>query len=284
MIADDVPPGASQSRVRVGNVRRSLIRLVFTLALGVGLAHAAVVGAYRLGIGDAIHITVFQNPDLTLDTQVSSAGTITFPLIGTVKIGGRTVAGAEQVIANALRVGKFVRNPSVNIDVVQIRGSQFSVLGYVNRPGRFPLETMNTRVADALAEAGGIAADGANTVILTGTRDGKPFRKVIDVGAMFRALGSQDDILVAPGDVLYVEREPFFYIYGEVQRPGQYRIERGMTVMQALAEGGGPTPRGSDRGVRLDRGGPDGKIIEFAPKLTDPVQNGDVIRVPEAIF
>ena len=263
---------------------RSLFRLVVFVALGIGFAHADVVASYRLGIGDAIHITVFQNPDLTLDTQVSSAGTIRFPLIGTVKVGGRTVAGAEQVIANALRTGQFVRNPQVNIDVVEIRGSQFSVLGYVNRPGRFPLETMDTRVADALAEAGGIAVNGADKVIVTGTRDGKPFRKVIDVGAMFRTPGSLDDILVAPGDVLYVEHEPLFYIYGEVQRPGQYRIERGMTVMQALAEGGGPTPRGSDRGLRLERRGPDGKVVELSPKLTDRVQDGDVIRVPEAIF
>ena len=263
---------------------RFLLQLVCVAALGVGLAHADVVASYRLGIGDAIHITVFQNPDLTLDTQVSSAGTISFPLIGTVKIGGRSVAGAEQVIANALRVGKFVRTPQVNIDVVAIRGSQFSVLGYVNRPGRFPLETMDTRVADALAEAGGIAVNGADSVIVTGARDGKPFRKVIDIGAMFRTSGSQADILVMPGDVLYVEREPLFYIYGEVQRPGQYRIERGMTVMQALAKGGGPTPRGSDRGLRLERQEPGGKVTELSPKLTDPVHDGDVIRVPEAIF
>lgn len=263
---------------------KSLSRVALALLLAVAVAHAGAVSSYRLGIGDAIRITVFQNPDLTLNTQVSAAGTITFPLIGTVKIGGRTVSGAEQVIAHGLQAGGFVRNPQVNIEVVQIVGSQFSVLGYVNRPGRFPLQTMDTRVADALAEAGGIASDGADKVILTGTRDGRPFRKVIDIGAMFRTPDSKADILVAPGDVLYVEREPVFYIYGEVQRPGQYRVERGMTVMQALAEGGGPTPRGTDRGLRLERREPDGKIIELTPKLTDPVKNGDVIRVPEAIF
>lgn len=248
------------------------------------VAHADTVSSYRLGIGDAIRITVFQNPDLTLDTQVSASGTITFPMIGTVKIGGRTISGAETVIADALTSGGYVRNPQVNINVVHIVGSQFSVLGYVNRPGRFPLQTMDTRVADALAEAGGIAADGADKVILTGTRGGKPIRKVIDISAMFRTPDSKDDILVAPGDVLYVAHEPIFYIYGEVQHPGQYRIERQMTVMQALAEGGGPTPRGSDRNVTLDRREANGTIVELTPKLTAPVKNGDVIHVPEAIF
>lgn len=264
---------------------KSLLRLAPALLLAVVVTtHADTISSYRLGIGDAIHITVFQNPDLTLDTQVSATGTITFPLIGTVKIGGRTLSGAEQVIANALKTGGYVRNPQVNINVVQFVGSQFSVLGYVNRPGRFPLQTPDTRVADALAEAGGIAANGADKVILTGTRDGKPFRTVIDIGAMFRSPDSQADILIAPGDVLYVEREPVFYIYGEVQHPGQYRVERGMTVMQALAEGGGPTPRGSDHNLHLDRRESDGRIVTLTPKLTAPVKNGDVIRVPEAIF
>ena len=49
-----------------------------------------------------------------------------------------------------------------------------------------------------------------------------------------------------PGDTIYVHRAPIFYIYGEAQRPGPYRVERGMTVMQALAQGGGPPPRGSE--------------------------------------
>lgn len=263
---------------------KSLLRLAPAFLLVAAVAHASPVNSYRLGTGDAIRITVFRNPDLTLDTQVSAEGTINFPLIGTVKIGGRTASGAEQAIADALKAGGYVRNPQVNINVVQIVGNQFSVLGYVNHPGRFPLQTMDIRVADALAQAGGISAEGADKVILVGTRDGKPIRKVIDIGAMFLTPNSKADILVDPGDVLYVEREPMFYIYGEVQRPGRYRVERGMTVMQALAEGGGPTARGSDRGITLERRTPDGKIIELTPKLTAAVKNGDVIRVPEAIF
>jgi polysaccharide export outer membrane protein len=75
-----------------------------------------------------------------------------------------------------------------------------------------------------------------------------------------------------------------YYIYGEAQRPGPYRIERGMTVMQAVAQGGGPTPRGSLNRLRLTRTGPDGKAVEADAKLTDPVLPNDVIFVRESLF
>jgi polysaccharide export outer membrane protein len=75
-----------------------------------------------------------------------------------------------------------------------------------------------------------------------------------------------------------------FYIYGEAQRPGAYRIERDMTVMQALTQGGGPTNRGSDKRLRLHRKNAKGVIETLEPKLTDPVLNNDVIYVKESIF
>jgi polysaccharide export outer membrane protein len=75
-----------------------------------------------------------------------------------------------------------------------------------------------------------------------------------------------------------------FYIYGEAQRPGYYRVERGMTVMQALASGGGITPRGSQNRLRLTRTQPDGAVVQTEPRLTDPVQPGDVLFVRESLF
>jgi polysaccharide biosynthesis/export protein len=75
-----------------------------------------------------------------------------------------------------------------------------------------------------------------------------------------------------------------YYIYGEAQKPGPYRIERGMTVMQALAQGGGITNRGSQDRLRLNRTRPDGTVEQVVPRLTDPVQPNDVIFVRESIF
>lgn len=240
---------------------------------------------YQLGAGDSIRVVVFQNADLTIEARVTENGTISFPLIGEVRIGGLTVPDAEKTIAKALKDGGFIQQPQVNIVLLQIRGYQVAVLGQVNRPGRFPLDTLNVRVSEMIAIAGGIiAATGADVAVLTGVRDGKPFRKEIDIAGLFIDNKLQDDLVVASGDVIYVQRAPVFYIYGEVQRPGSYRIERNMSVRQALAQGGGPTMRGTERRLRLHRRGADGKVEILKPGFDDPVQSDDVIYVRESLF
>jgi polysaccharide export outer membrane protein len=92
------------------------------------------------------------------------------------------------------------------------------------------------------------------------------------------------DIPLQNGDVIYVPRAPLFYIHGEVQRPGQYRLERDMTVMQALAFGGGLTIRGTQRGMQLSRKGGDGKTVTRDAQAMEAVQADDVIFVKESLF
>jgi len=247
-------------------------------------ANAQAQPDYPLGAGDAIRIQVFQNPDLTIETRVSENGSITYPLIGAVDLGGLSIAAAEKKIAGALEKGGFIKQPQVNIVLTQIRGNQVSVLGQVNRPGRFPLETANTRLSDILAVAGGATPVGADVAIVVGVRNGAAFRKQIDIASIFLAEKLQDNIVLQGGDSVYVDRAPVFYIYGEAQRPGAYRIDRGMTIMQALALGGGPTARGTEKRLRLSRRASDGSMTETNPPLTDTVQANDVIYVNESLF
>jgi polysaccharide export outer membrane protein len=86
------------------------------------------------------------------------------------------------------------------------------------------------------------------------------------------------------GDTIHVDRAPVFYIYGEVARSGAYRLEPNMTVMQAIAAGGGITPRGSDRRLKLRRPTGEGKTVETDVKLDDRVKANDVIFVKESLF
>ena len=244
---------------------------------------AATTPDYKLAAGDSIKVQVYQNPDLTVEARVSEDGTISYPLVGSVRIGGMSIPQAEKTVATALEHGKILRQPQVNILLLQVRGNQVSVLGEVQRPGRFPLETTTVRVSDMLASAGGITPTGADQVIVSGTRNGKPYRKTIDVPALFRQDASADDVLLAPGDTLFVSKAPTFYIYGAAQRPGTYKIERGMTMQQALAIAGGPNSRGSER-MRLDRKGDDGRVQQIEPRMTDVVQPGDVLFVKESLF
>lgn len=258
--------------------------LILAAALALGARAQDRLSEYRLGAGDSIRISVFQNPNLTLETRVGADGAVTYPLIGRVNIGGATLARAEQTIAGALEAGNFIQSPQVTILLIQTRSSQVSVLGLVNRAGRFPLETFNTRASEMIAIAGGISAMGADLAIVTGERAGKPFRKEIDIAALFLHGKLEDDVVVAGGDVIYVHRAPMLYIYGEVNRPGAYRVERGMTIRQALVQGGGPTQRGTERGLRLYRRGADNQLRASNPRLDDPVRPDDVLHVGESLF
>ena len=84
--------------------------------------------------------------------------------------------------------------------------------------------------------------------------------------------------------MIYVYRMPIFYIYGEVQRPGSARVERGMTVRQALAQSGGPTVRGTERRLRLFRRDAGGNVESTTPGMNDPVRPDDVLYVNESLF
>lgn len=247
-------------------------------------AATADAPAYRISAGDMIRVSVYQSPDLTLETRVDESGVISFPLIGAVNVGGSRVGEAEEKIARLLREGGFMVAPHVTIAVLQVRGSQVTVLGQVAKPGRFPLDSTDSRLTDLLALAGGISPTGSDIVVLTGTRDGKPIRREIDLQNLAAEGDASGNVRLQAGDMLYVNRAPTFYIYGEVQKPGSYRLERGMTVLQALATGGGLTPKGTQRGLTIHRRRADGSMQVIEPRLDDPILADDVLNIRESLF
>ncbi|MGE5864258.1 MAG: polysaccharide export protein EpsE [Rhizobacter sp.] len=247
-------------------------------------APADVPREYVLGAGDLVKVTVYQNPDLSLEARVAEDGTVRYPLLGPVKLGGMSVTAAEKTIADGLRNGNFLKSPQVNVVVAQVRGHQVSVLGQVNRPGRYPIETAGLKLSDLVALAGGVTAAGSETVTLSGTRDGKAFRQEVDLPSLFSGRPGTEDPVVMNGDSIFIDRMPTFYIYGEVQRGGQLRLERGMTIMQALAAGGGLTQRGTKRGLQLHRRDASGKVNISEPSMDTPLLPGDIIYVRESIF
>ncbi len=238
-----------------------------------------------LGVGDIVKITVFQNPDLTVDgARISESNQINFPLIGNVVIGGLTPTAAEQKIAKLLRDGGFVLRPQVTLQVGQIRSNVISILGQVNKPGRFPIETVGARVSEMIAAAGGVVPGASEVVTLVGTRNGRPIKLDIDLPAILQSGKTDLDIPVENGDIIYADKAPMAYIYGEVQRPGTFRVERGMTLMQALAQNGGLTAKGTQRGMKVHRRDAQGNVVVSDIGLNDPVQRDDVIYVKESLF
>lgn len=270
-------------RARVAALAALTALVVCALAAGPAIA-AGENRDYVIASGDALRIAVYQNLDLSLETRVNESGTISYPLLGTVKLGGLSVAQAEGEITRGLREGNFIKQPQVMVLVTQVRGNQVSVLGAVNRAGRYPIDLVGMRLSELLAMAGGIAAGGADVVSVTGERNGKPFRIEVDLPGLYGRRPQGEDPVLRSGDVIFVERSPIVYIYGEVQRPGPLRLERDMTVLQALAAGGGLTLRGTENGIRVHRRNAEGQVEARQPALNDRLVDGDVLFVRESLF
>src|SRR5258706_13849675 len=114
------------------------------------------VAEHVLGAADVIRVTVFQNPELSVETRISEQGVISYPLLGNVALAGMTVSQGEQKIAKALRDGGFVLKPQVSILLLQIRSNLVSILGQISKPGRYPIESTSSKVSEVIAAAGGV--------------------------------------------------------------------------------------------------------------------------------
>jgi polysaccharide export outer membrane protein len=246
-------------------------------------AISATAADTPLGAGDALKISVFGNPDLSLETKVSEAGSITFPLIGDVSIGGLSTADAEKKISGMLTGGGFLRKAEVNIMVTELQSQQVSVLGQVLHPGRYPVAGKRS-VTDMLAVAGGVGPEGGDTATVVRTRNGKTSKQVVNLADMIQSADMKSNVDLVNGDVIFVDRAPKFYIYGEVQHPGGYKLEHNMTVVQALSIGGGLTPRGTERGIRIKRRDAKGNQVEISASHEEVLQADDVVYVKESFF
>jgi len=158
-------------------------------------AFAANEAAYRLGSGDKVRVTVFNEKDLSGEYDVNDQGLVALPLIGQVRVGGLTIADAQQVITD--HYGKnYLVNPRVTVEVLNYR--PFFILGEVKSPGSYPYVNGMT-VVNAIALAGGYTprANKGRVSIKHAT------------DATGREETAQEDAPVLPGDVIRVP-ERFF--------------------------------------------------------------------------
>jgi len=249
---------------------------------------AATRQEYTLSPGDVVRITVYDHPDMGTVTRVSETGRVNLPLIGEVPVAGVTPPQAASRIAARLRDGKYIKNAQVSLFVERHRSPLVSILGEVQRPGKFPVRDPNSEdirtVSDLLAAAGGVNGNAADYATLIKKGEKGTVSQRIDLLALLQRGDMSQNVAIDAGDVLHVPRAALFYIYGEVQRPGTYRLERDMTLMQALAVGGGPNQRGTTRGIEIRRRNGDGSVTTRKAKLTETLQPEDVIYVKESLF
>ncbi|MGZ5026415.1 MAG: polysaccharide export protein EpsE [Methylobacter sp.] len=259
--------------------KRYLLLMVLLLPIQQSIA------AYNIGPDDVLRISVYGYDDLRTETRVSSDGQITFPLIGEVPASGKSSMELEEAIAVRLIKGGFIHDAQVSVTVLNHVSQQVSVLGYVNKPGRYPLDS-NSSIVDLIAMAEGIHEMGDYKVVVNRTIDtnGKQQKRELNLRAYLEDADNMAPFKMQQGDQIYVPKAPMFYIYGEVQRPGGYRLEPDTSVVKALSIGGGLTLRGTDGGIVIKRKNGGGLLEETDVNLSDAVLKDDVIYVGERWF
>lgn len=245
---------------------------------------AIVTGAsadYRVGPGDLLSVQVYRSPDLGSQVRVATDGTIDFPALGKVTVRDLTASEIAGALATGLKQRGILVAPSVNVLVTEVRSKVAMVMGAVGRPGEVPLDRPNLTLAAVLARAGATFGTGSGVVtVMSGGEQGprEQFR-IADL------VSGAKDRPIRAGEILVVQAAPTVYVSGEVGRPGAFPLEPNMTVGQAIALGGGVTPRGSANRIRLARKGADGTVQPVDKVTLDtPVQPDDLITVRQRVF
>jgi polysaccharide biosynthesis/export protein len=275
-------------------LQRSIFALCATLAF-VGPAGAAAPAAppapppalsvASIGPGDQVRIEVFGNEDLSATVNVAENGSIQVPLVGLMNVGGQAPAEAARRIELALKEGLYLTNPQVTLSVVQVFVQRVTVQGEVAAPGRFPIES-DTTIFDLMALAGGVTAKGSDVAYVYRLDEaGVEQRIPVDLSRRPGAQsGAAAKFRLKGGDSIDVPKATVF-ITGEVKNPGEFRLESGMLLYEAIARAGGVTPQGSMSRIEVQRRGPDNKVFEVKKVNKNLlIQSGDVIKVKERLF
>ena len=229
---------------------------------------------YRVGKGDELDIAVIGREDYKARVRVQEDGTIQLPLIGSIQVVDKTALEIRNVISGLLQSGGYFVSPAINVTVISFASRYVTVLGQVVTPGVVAIDR-NYRLSEVIARAGGVSNPSINTITVT-SANGQSRDFLLNV----IATGGPDvDPLITDGDKVFVAAPKTFYIYGQVNAPGNYPIEPGMTVRMALARAGGLTSLGSAKKVKLVRGDK-----ERRGSLTQPLAAGDVIVIGEKFF
>jgi polysaccharide biosynthesis/export protein len=265
---------------------------------------------YVVGEGDVLAVKAFDMDELNQRVRVDGEGSVTLPLLNTVKVAGQTVSQVQQDLTK--RLGEFMYDPHVSVFVEEYRSQLVSVLGAVQRPGPVSQIARNTTVREALSSAGGTTAEAGTRYYLlpaenralndaqaaersildgSGVSGGQELANAIMVDTQEMDADTQRRFFNLPvrgGDVVIVPQRGKFILEGWVEKPGTYPLNPGLTIRGAIATGGGLQFAASEHDVRIYRPGPNGQTqmtqVNYAQvsSLRSPdvyIHDGDVVRV-----
>lgn len=243
---------------------------------------------YVIGSGDVVRVDVFGRPEVSGKHVVGPDGSITVPIAGDIQVGERNRDEARRLLNE--RLGQYFTKPVVTLNIEEYTSNQVTVLGRVERAGmqKFPHPPT---LAEVLAGAGAMPIlDKQATLTRCAIMRGRDKLIWVDLKALLNGDPTYN-LRMKKGDIVFIpdSSDTAVYVLGQIGKPGSYRLTPRMTVLDALAQAGGPTEDAQPRQIGLYRAGSNRtEIISFA-ELIDParatnyaLEDGDVIFVPRS--
>ncbi|UTF51322.1 SLBB domain-containing protein [Desulfomicrobium sp. ZS1] len=208
---------------------------------------------YVIGGGDLIELTIFEAPDLSIETRVSARGSVTLPLLSTVRIAGLSVLEAERHVEELYRE-KYLQDPHITIFVKEQFGSKITMMGALKKPGTYDFyASMN--LMDVLAMAEGLSDAAGRTVQIRRKPESSEDASslVIDLDQLVKGGQGNLNVGIKGGDVIYVPEAGSVYVDGAVRKAGSYPIRKEMSVQEAIVAAGGLQSFADAKNVKLIR-------------------------------
>jgi polysaccharide biosynthesis/export protein len=279
-----------------GRTASLALALLSVLALA---GPAAAQDTYEIGPGDVLSIIVLGQQEMSGDMTVDQEGLLTFPVLGKVKASAMTTKELERKLATLLADG-YLKRPELSVSVKEYRSQKIIVTGEVQKPGLYALKADPSLLA-LLSEIGAMTGNAGHQVVVIrppssgvgaepvplsgeGVPETVPGAEIFRINLDDLRSGKPEaNLTLRAGDTVHLPQAAQVYVSGHVARPGSYRFQSGMTVLQAMTLAGGVTERGSGKRVKIMRT-IDGKKKEIKPRLTDTVEPEDTLVVPERFF
>lgn len=249
--------------------------------------------------GDLLRITVFQQPDLDLETRIPDTGSISYPLIGQVQAAGKSSAALEQSIRQKL-AAEFLQSPSVNVTVREFVKRRVFIVGGVAKPDGYEMgHESRMTVLQLVAAAGGFTEKASKDIVQVIRRQPGGERTVLrfslaEVEQLLAQGKPEADLDLWPDDLVVVPAAiRMAYVLGQVHRPGSIDLPNNtrMTVSMAVSHAGSYTKFAATSSIQILRHPASGpsrtllvdldKILEGRVDLDVEIQPGDVVWVPE---
>ena len=288
-------------------MRKSLISAIIGTALlgALGMGYAQVqnldenaVREYKIGAKDLLEITVFEFPELSQTVRVSEDGSISLPLLGSVAIEGLTKEQVQSKIATLLLEKNYVKNARVTVFIKEYQSKRVYMIGALTKPGTYEL-VGRTTLLQMISQAGGLTDRAPNEIfVLREKPDGTQERIVIDLEDLINKGEAKLNIVLMPNDAVNIPIDQIIsiFVFGEVRNPGalQVKVSKKLTLLQAVAQAGGPTENAAKSRVTIKRRDrKTGKEIRIKVNLNSLIsgskpdielQEGDVVFIPESFL